>query len=104
GCGATRVRLAAGSWFAALPQTLAGGLALVVANPPYVAESEVGSLPPEVADHEPRTALVSGPTGMEAIEELVAESPRWLAPGAALVVEIAPHQAAAALALASAAG
>jgi release factor glutamine methyltransferase len=104
GCGATRVRLAAGSWFAALPQTLVGRLALVVANPPYIADSEVGSLPPEVADHEPRTALVSGPTGMEAIEELVTVSRQWLAPGAALVVEIAPHQAAAVLELASAAG
>jgi release factor glutamine methyltransferase len=104
GCAATRVRLAEGSWFAALPETLRGRLALVVANPPYVASAEVETLPPEVARFEPRGALVSGPTGLEAIEELVRAAPQWLAPGAALVVEIAPHQADAASALASAAG
>ncbi len=104
GCGATRVRLAEGSWFAALPQTLRGELALVVSNPPYIAGSEIESLPPEIARYEPRDALVSGPTGLEAIEKLVAAAPRWLAPGAALVVEIAPHQSEAALALAKAAG
>jgi release factor glutamine methyltransferase len=104
GCAATRVRLAQGSWFAALPSELRGELALVVANPPYIAEHEVESLPPEVARYEPRHALVSGPTGLEAIDELVAAAPQWLAPGAALVVEIAPHQSDAVLALANAAG
>jgi release factor glutamine methyltransferase len=104
GCAATRVRLAEGSWFAALPGTLRGRLALVVANPPYVASTEIESLPAEVARFEPRDALVSGPTGLEAIEELVRAAPEWLAPGAALVIEIAPHQADAASALASAAG
>ena len=104
GCGATRVRLAEGSWFAALPRDLRGQLALVVSNPPYIAEHEVAELPTEVADHEPRGALVSGPTGLEAVEELVAEAPGWLAPGAALVVEIAPHQADAAVGRAREAG
>jgi release factor glutamine methyltransferase len=61
-------------------------------------------LPPEVARYEPREALVSGPTGLEAIGELVGAAPQWLAPGASLVVEIAPHQNEATLALASAAG
>jgi release factor glutamine methyltransferase len=104
GCGATRVRLAEGSWFAALPETLQGGLALVVANPPYVAASEIDSLSPEVARYEPREALVSGPTGLEAIGELVGAAPQWLAPGASLVVEIAPHQSEATIELAGAAG
>ena len=104
GCGATRVRIAEGSWFTALPKSLRGELALVVANPPYVAESEIESLSPEVARHEPRDALVSGPTGLEAIEEIVRAAPQWLAPDASLVVEIAPHQSEAVLALATAAG
>ncbi len=104
GCGATRVRTAHGSWFGALAVELRGALALVVVNPPYVAESEVASLPPEVAHHEPRVALVSGTTGLEAIDVIVRDAPRWLAPGGALVVEIAPHQAGAATARATAAG
>jgi release factor glutamine methyltransferase len=104
GCGATRVRLAEGSWFGALPGALAGTLALVVANPPYVASAELEGLAPEVARHEPHDALVSGPTGLEAIEELLGSAPAWLAPGAAIVLEIAPHQADAAAGAARRAG
>jgi len=104
GCGQTRVRLCEGSWFDALPDTLRGELALVVANPPYIAEAEVGSLPAEVAGYEPRGALVSGPTGLEAIDMVVHGARHWLAPGASVVVEIAPHQSGSASELAVAAG
>jgi release factor glutamine methyltransferase len=93
GCAATRVRLpTAASWFDALPATLRGTVQLVVANPPYVAEHEVASLPDEVRMHEPRAALVAGPKGTEAIEGLLDEVPGWLAPGGTVVLEIAPHQ------------
>jgi release factor glutamine methyltransferase len=74
----------------------------VVANPPYVAEDE--PLPAEVAGWEPHGALVAGPTGLEAIERIVAEAPPWLAPAGALVVEIGETQGAAVVALAQAAG
>jgi len=50
-------------------------------------------LPEEVAAHEPRRALVSGPSGTEAIETLLERAPDWLAPGSSFVCEIAPHQA-----------
>jgi release factor glutamine methyltransferase len=94
GCAATRVRIAdAGEWFDPLPATLRGSLRLVVSNPPYIAESEFAGLPEEVAAYEPRAALISGPTGTEAIERLLALAPEWLAPGATFVCEIAPHQA-----------
>ncbi len=37
---------------------------------------------------------MSGPTGYEALEALIAEAPAWLDPtGGALVLELAPHQA-----------
>jgi release factor glutamine methyltransferase len=61
-------------------------------------------LPDEVAAWEPPDALVAGPTGLEAIERIVADAPKWLARPGALVVELAPHQADDALALAAAAG
>jgi release factor glutamine methyltransferase len=94
GCAATRVRVAdAGEWFDPLPATLRGSLRLIVSNPPYIAESEFAGLPEEVAAYEPRAALISGPTGTEAIERLLDLAPEWLAPGATLVCEIAPHQA-----------
>ena len=75
----------------------------MVANPPYIAGSEVESLPRRSRTTS-RAALVSGPTGLEAIEAIVGAAPQWLAPGAALVVEIAPHQAGGVGALAAAAG
>ena len=50
-------------------------------------------------------ALVSGPTGYEALETLIAEAPAWLDPsGGALVLELAPHQADRAHELATVAG
>jgi release factor glutamine methyltransferase len=94
GCAATRVRVApAGEWFDPLPEELRGALMLIVSNPPYIAEHEVADLPDEVAAYEPRRALVSGPSGTEAIELLLASAREWLAPGATFVCEIAPHQA-----------
>jgi release factor glutamine methyltransferase len=92
---ADRVRMARGSWFDALPSFLAGQLRLVVSNPPYVSESEWDTLDPVVRDHEPRAALVAGPTGLEALELLLRQAKRWLAPGGSVVVESAPGQAAA---------
>jgi release factor glutamine methyltransferase len=85
------VQLRQGSWFDALPPELAGRLDLLVSNPPYVAETD--RLPPEVAGWEPAQALVSGPTGLEALEVLVAGATAWLRRPGALVVELAPHQA-----------
>jgi release factor glutamine methyltransferase len=90
GRAATRGRVVEGSWFDALPSDLRGSLHLVVSNPPYVAPDD--ALPPEVADWEPRDALVPGPTGFEAIEEIVRAAPDWLTEGGSLVVEIAPDQ------------
>ena len=104
GCAATRVQIAGGSWYEALPEHLRGRLSVVVANPPYVAEHEVAELPAEVADYEPRGALVSGPTGLEALREIIAGASHWLTEAAVLVCEIAPHQAAAVLAVARSAG
>ena len=40
-----------------------------------------------------RDALVAGPTGREHLEHLVDAAHDWLAPGGALVLELAPHQA-----------
>lgn len=105
GSAATRVRLHVGSWYEALPPELRGTLRVIVSNPPYIAEPEVADLPREVAEWEPRAALVSGPTGYEAIAAIVDGAREWLDPeGGALVVELAPHQADRALELASAAG
>jgi release factor glutamine methyltransferase len=104
GRAATRVRLAGGDWFGALPEHLAGRVDVVVANPPYVSEAEMADLPDEVRAWEPHEALCSGPSGLEDIDRIVDEAPRWLSRPGSLLVELAPHQARRARARARAAG
>jgi release factor glutamine methyltransferase len=73
--------------FGGLP---AGPWELVVSNPPYVDEADLGSLAPEVRDWEPRRALV----GDGATERVAAAARDVLAPGGALVLEVADGAAA----------
>ncbi len=88
---------------------LLGGLGgrrfdLIASNPPYVTDAEMETLEPEVAQFEPRRALVAGPRGTEVLERLVAAAPDALAPGGWLVVECGASQAAAVRGLVAAAG
>jgi len=75
--------------FAGLP---ARTFDVVVANPPYLTDAELAAAPPELA-FEPAVALASGPTGYEALERLVHESPAHLVPGGWLVCEVGAGQA-----------
>jgi release factor glutamine methyltransferase len=102
GLAAAHVRVVEGDWFDALPLDLLARVDVIVANPPYVAASD--PLPPDVRDWEPMNALVSGTTGLEAIEAIIGGAGRWLARPGALVVEIGETQADAVRALAVAAG
>jgi release factor glutamine methyltransferase len=63
---------------------------LVVANLPYIRTDEWTSLQPEIRLYEPRSALVSGEDGLDAIRALVASAPA----GTQLALEHAPAQAA----------
>lgn len=92
GRAGTRVTIAAaGEWFAALPTELMGTIDLIISNPPYVADGD--DLPAVVRDWEPASALFAGSDGLDDLRRIVAEAPRWLAPGGVLVVELAPTQA-----------
>lgn len=104
GSAATRIRLSQGRWWEALPGELAGGIDLIVSNPPYVSAAEIGQLDAVVADWEPVVALRAGPTGLEDVAEIVGGARRWLRPGGSVVVEIASRQAAQVVTLAQAAG
>lgn len=104
GSRAAKVRLLEGAWWDALPPALRGRVSLGVSNPPYISSAEMATLPAVVADWEPPGALDAGPTGLEAIEAVVAGAPEWLARPGTLVVELAPHQAAAASTMAERAG
>ncbi len=90
GRAAVNVRLANGHWFEALPGELRGQLAIVVSNPPYVADGDV-ELEPIVRDWEPARALFGGADGLDEIRHIVAEARPWLRPGGWLVMEIGSH-------------
>ena len=102
GRAAARVTLHEGDWFEALPDALRGSVDMVVSNPPYIGTGE--ELPPVVADWEPPVALWSGPTGREAVEQVVAGASQWLCPGGALIMEVASHRAQESATLVSGAG
>jgi release factor glutamine methyltransferase len=74
----------------------AGPWDVIVSNPPYVREDEFDTLPRDVRLHEPRTALVAGPTGVEVIARLAAAAAEKLVPGGWLLVEVGPSTATAA--------
>lgn len=79
------VELLAGDLFAPLP---AGARFDVIAsNPPYVPTGELAGLQREVR-REPRLALDGGPDGLAVLRRIVAEAPRWLSPGGALLLEM----------------
>lgn len=96
------VELLHGDLFDPLPPDLRGRVDLLVANPPYVSEGELEGLPPEVREHEPREALVAGPSGDEVLARIADQAYWWLAPGGHLFCEIAEMRADAARALFSA--
>jgi release factor glutamine methyltransferase len=66
---------------------------LLVANMPYVSESEWEGLAPEIREYEPRQALVAGPTGLEAMEALLAGVARLERRPTAVALEVGAGQA-----------
>ncbi len=89
-----RVTLLAGDLFEPLTgRNLEGRLDCIASNPPYVAESELSGLMPEVARYEPRVALVSDQDGMGHTLRILEAAPRFLRDGGALVLEMSPFTA-----------
>lgn len=91
GRAGANVRLAEGSWFAALPEDLRGTVDVVVSNPPYIAlgDDEVHA---DVVEWEPHGALFAGTDGLDALRIIIADALQWLAPAGWLIVEIGHRQ------------
>ncbi len=85
--------LACPPWRAArLPRSSRGPLPLsfdlITSNPPYIGRREAATLPREVRDHEPESALFGGEEGYELYADLIAQSAQHLKPGGILVLEL----------------
>lgn len=92
GRAAGNVRVAAGSWFDALPTDLRCDV--IVSNPPYVAAGSP-DLDDSVLEWEPATALFAGGDGLDDVRVLVEGAPDHLAADGHLVIEIGADQGAA---------
>jgi release factor glutamine methyltransferase len=66
---------------------------VVVSNPPYVAETELASLEPEVGVWEPRGALLGGPDGLAVIRAVIAGAGARVVEGGLLALEVGAGQA-----------
>jgi release factor glutamine methyltransferase len=82
-----------GDLYEPLPADLHDRVDVLVANAPYVPTDEIRLLPPEARLHEPRPALDGGADGLDVLRQIVAEAPRWLAPGGHVLVETSELQA-----------
>ena len=71
---------------------VAGQFDVILANPPYVPDTDEPSLAPEVVAHEPRVALFGGPDGLRDVRTIVALAATALVPGGSLVMEIGAGQ------------
>lgn len=96
-----RVEFLQSDWFGSLP---AGPFDVIVSNPPYLAESEMAEVAPEVREFEPRSALVAADDGLADLRGIIAGAGRHLRRGGLLALETGPTQHAALLEAAAAAG
>lgn len=65
---------------------------VILTNPPYIDPALSYRVQTSVALHEPEQALFGGPGGMELIERIIAEAPKYLNPGGVLYIEHEPEQ------------
>ncbi len=60
---------------------------LIVSNPPYVDEEDMGNLPDEYT-HEPELGLAAGSDGLKLVRRILANAPDYLNPKGVLICEV----------------
>lgn len=87
----SRARLLPGDLFAALGEGV-DPCDVLLSNPPYIRESVIRTLAPEVGTHEPHLALSGGEDGLVFYRRIAAEAGRYCRPGALVLLEIGYDQ------------
>jgi len=83
---------------------LADSWQVIVSNPPYITDNEIGDLAPEVARYDPKLALTAGSDGLDAYRNLLPRAARLLERGGVLALEVGRGQQDAVTALLAASG
>ncbi len=98
----------AGDWPGGWPGDSAAGSAdswqVIVSNPPYIKDNEIGDLAPEVARYDPKLALTAGSDGLDAYRKLLPRAARLLERVGVLALEVGRGQQDAVTALLVASG
>jgi release factor glutamine methyltransferase len=71
---------------------LGGFWQAIVSNPPYIKETEIEGLAPEVARYDPKLALTAGPDGLDAYRALLPQAVQMLDRGGVLALEVGEGQ------------
>ena len=82
-----------GDLFAPLPPHVEGRVDVLVAVVPYVPERELQYLQRDALTFESPLAYRGGADGADLLRRVVADAPRWLRPGGALILELGGTQA-----------
>ena len=82
-----------GDLFAPLPDSLLGGVDVVVGVVPYVPTEALALLPRDTLAFESPLSYDGGPNGTEVLRRVLADSPRYLRPGGAILLELGGDQA-----------
>lgn len=85
---ADRCHFWCGNWGSAIGKKFP----LIVSNPPYIPDSVIESLMPEVKNHDPILALAGGNDGLEAFRHIFKEIPRLLDDDGIFLLEIGYDQ------------
>jgi release factor glutamine methyltransferase len=67
-------------------------LEAIISNPPYIDSCNFESLPPEVRDNEPKTALFGGTDGIDYYRKIIKKSPQYLKRNGFLALEVGVNQ------------
>ncbi|MFL2786437.1 MAG: peptide chain release factor N(5)-glutamine methyltransferase [Paracoccaceae bacterium] len=87
---AARVEFCCSDWL----DKISGQFDLIVSNPPYIAESELSVLSPDVTHYDPKIALSPGKDGLLAYRAIARDAQNHLLPSGRLIVEIGASQGA----------
>lgn len=72
---------------------------IIIANLPYVKDSELNQLSPEIKNFEPGIALYGGANGLEKISQILPQAKQKLLPNGLMLLEIGQGQGASVMAL-----
>lgn len=87
-----RVRFQTGNWNMRMDDVVSERFDILISNPPYIRNGDIGGLQKEVRKHDPRIALDGGSDGMDSLRTIIVIAPKLLRPNGRLLIEIGAEQ------------